>query len=80
MSASTDKMRELCDLFIAHLLEIMRDPEPTTAQLNVVRQFLFDSKIDFKAGRERVVLESLIESWKEEGVVPFLDPITRKRY
>lgn len=78
--ATTADMRRLADLFIHRLLEIVEDPEATTSQLNVVRQFLADAKIDFKSGQERNALRDLIDSYQSEQFVPFIDPISRKRY
>jgi len=77
--ATPEKLRELCDLFINRMLSELDEPNPPPAILRVVSDFLKSTKIDFRRGQESEALRKLLEPASED-FVPFVDPITRKRY
>lgn len=77
--ATPEKLRELCDMFINRLLTEMDQPEPPPAILRVISDFLKSTKIDFRRGHEQEALRKLLEP-PSEDYVPFVDPLTRKRY
>lgn len=76
------KLREMMDLFFNRLLEEIKKPDCPTPMLRVISDFLKSCKIDFRAGNEREALQKLIDESKQDDreYVPFVDPLTKRRY
>jgi hypothetical protein len=65
------------------MLTTVQNPDATTAELSVVRAFLRDAGIDWKGVRtardEMLSLKEALDS-REDLIVPFIDPLTRRKY